>query len=94
MEESDSRMSKSYIKQILEAASQLDELVDPEQDLEDWVDAKITRARNDLADVLGYLKYYTPEVVEPSDLPSSSTQVSLANSLKQKAKKIIAQLKK
>lgn len=92
MSESDSRMSKSYIKQIIEVANELDHLLNPEQDLEDWVDAKITRARNDLSDVLGYLKHYPEEVVENSKKSLQTTLV--AKKLRARAKKIIFQLKK
>lgn len=92
MNESDSGMSKSYIKQIIESAQELNQLINPEKDLEDWVDAKITRARNDLADVLGYLKYYPQEVAEYPHEPSE--KILLAKKLKNRARILISQLKK
>lgn len=93
MNESDSRMSKSYIKQIIESANQLNNILNPEHDLEDWVDAKITRARNDLADVLGYLKFYPQEIVEDPKPLSPEDKILVVTNLKNKAKAIIAKLK-
>lgn len=54
--ENESYMSQSYLKNMQQMASDLLEIVDPEADLEDWVDAKITKAHESLADVHNYLR--------------------------------------
>jgi hypothetical protein len=55
-EDNDSHMSVTYLKNIIRMAEELMVLVDPESDLEDWVDAKITIAHEALSDVNTYLK--------------------------------------
>lgn len=52
----DSHMSVSYLKNIIRMAEDLMIIVDPDSDLEDWVDAKITIAHEALSDVHTYLK--------------------------------------
>jgi len=53
--DNDSHMSVTYLKNILDMAQKLHEAVDPNSDLEDWVDAKITIANEALSDVYTYL---------------------------------------
>ena len=57
----DARMSKSFVKNILEMASNLDRIINPDMDLDDWVDAKITKANEALTDVENFLKNYPEE---------------------------------
>lgn len=54
--EDESYMSQSYLKNMQKMVSDLLEIVDPEADLEDWVDAKITKAHEALSDVHNYLR--------------------------------------
>jgi hypothetical protein len=57
----EARMSKSYIKNIQELATNIDQMISPEQDLDDWVDAKIVKANEALSDVHNFLKNYPQE---------------------------------
>jgi hypothetical protein len=51
----ESHMSFQYVQDIADHAAELLELIDPSEDMEDWVDAKITMARQQLLDVTHYL---------------------------------------
>jgi hypothetical protein len=52
----DSQMSSTYLKNIILMTQELNQIIDPKNDLEDWVDAKITIAHESLSDVLTYLR--------------------------------------
>ncbi len=54
----DARMSKSFLKNIIEHAEALVEMIDVEEDLDDWVDAKITKANEALSDVYNFIRNY------------------------------------
>lgn len=54
--ENESYMSQSYLKNMQQMISDLLKIVNPEGDLEDWVDAKITKAHESLSDVHNYLR--------------------------------------
>lgn len=54
----DARMSQSFLKNILETTNNLLDIVDVDEDLDDWVDAKITKAHEALQDVYNFLKNY------------------------------------
>jgi hypothetical protein len=54
--ETESYMSQSYLKNMQLMVSDLLEIVEPQADLEDWVDAKITKAHEALSDVHNYLR--------------------------------------
>ena len=49
-------MAIGYVRDILDMAQMLENLLHNEPDLEDWVNAKITRSRTDLVDVTKYLQ--------------------------------------
>jgi len=52
-------MSKQFLEDIADAAQEMFHLVNEDSDeLEDWVEFKITRAKTDLFDVLSYLRYW------------------------------------
>lgn len=52
----DSSMSTQHILDLLSDAAELFDLVDPSENLEDWVEFKISRAKQDISDVKSYLK--------------------------------------
>lgn len=54
----DARMSQSFLFNILETSNDLLDLIDVEEDLDDWVDAKITKAHEALQDVYNFIKNY------------------------------------
>jgi len=80
----DARMSKSYIKNIIEMATSIDHMISPDVDLEDWVDAKITKANEALLDVRTYLKNYEEGRSTPEgwDLAASTKNIKTAQSYK------------
>ena len=49
-------MAIGYVRDILDMAKMLENIIHNEADLEDWVNAKITRSRTDLVDVTKYLQ--------------------------------------
>jgi hypothetical protein len=49
-------MAIGYVRDILDMAKMLENIIHSEADLEDWVNAKITRSRTDLVDVTKYLQ--------------------------------------
>ena len=66
-EESESRMAKKDLKDIMEYAQALDGMVAGSEDLEDWVDSKITIARQYLSDIAHYLSYENGQPTEELD---------------------------
>jgi hypothetical protein len=49
-------MAIGYVRDIMDMAQMLENIIHNEPDLEDWVNAKITRSRTDLVDVTKYLQ--------------------------------------
>ena len=66
-DESESRMAKKDLKDIMEYAQALDNMVAGSEDLEDWVDSKITVARQYLSDIAHYLSYEHGQPTEELD---------------------------
>jgi hypothetical protein len=66
-DESESRMAKKDLKDILEYAQALDGMVVESEDLEDWVDSKIAVARQYLSDIAHYLAYEHGQPTEELD---------------------------
>lgn len=66
-DESESRMAKKDLKDIMEYAQALDKMVVESEDLEDWVDSKITVARQYLSDIAHYLSYEHGQPTEELD---------------------------
>ena len=66
-DESESRMAKKDLKDILEYAQALDGMVVESEDLEDWVDSKIAVARQYLSDIAHYLSYEHGQPTEELD---------------------------
>ena len=56
-----SEMSKSNLHKIIDYSEQLQSMIDPKKDLEDWVKAKLTHAADYLDTVFDYLSYYNEE---------------------------------
>lgn len=54
--ENESSMSVQHLMDIAQAAGEMLDIVEPDKDMEDWIDTKIARAKQDLLDVLHYLK--------------------------------------
>jgi len=52
-----SDMAKQFLAEINEMSEKINSMIDGKQELEDWVDGKITRAKTDLSDISGYLKH-------------------------------------
>lgn len=55
---SDARMSQSYLKDAEKKIAELLSMIKPDQDLDDWVDAKITKAHEAISDVHTFLSNY------------------------------------
>jgi hypothetical protein len=55
-EHDDSSMSVQHLYDLLTDGGDLLDIIDPGKNLEDWVEFKISRARQDIADVKSYLK--------------------------------------
>ena len=66
-DESESHMAKKDLKDIMEYAQALDKMVVESEDLEDWVDSKITVARQYLSDIAHYLSYEHGQPTEELD---------------------------
>ena len=66
-DESESKMAKKDLKDILEYAQALDGMVVESEDLEDWVDSKIAVARQYLSDIAHYLSYEHGQPTEELD---------------------------
>jgi hypothetical protein len=66
-DESESKMAKKDLKDILEYAQALDGMVVESEDLEDWVDSKISVARQYLSDIAHYLSYEHGQPTEELD---------------------------
>ena len=52
----DSSMSIQHLYDVIDDATDLLTLIDAKINLEDWVEFKIARARQDIADVKSYIK--------------------------------------
>jgi len=52
-----SDMAKQFLAEINEMSEKIDSMINGKQELEDWVDGKITRAKTDLSDISGYLEH-------------------------------------
>ena len=66
-DESESKMAKKDLKDIMEYAQALDGMVVETEDLEDWVDSKIAVARQYLSDIAHYLSYEHGQPTEELD---------------------------
>lgn len=60
-EDFDSHMTAQFLEEIAKDALDLVKLINPEKNLEDWIDFKIARARQDLADVKSYIEYQSKQ---------------------------------
>lgn len=60
-EDFDSHMSVQFLEQLAKDAKELASLIDPEKNLEDWIDFKIGRARQDIADIRSYIEYQSKQ---------------------------------
>ena len=74
-------MSRQSIEAIADAAEELYDLVNQEQELDDWVEFKITRSKTDLYDVLEYLRYHSDDddwvEIEPAEISQHPMILSL-----------------
>jgi hypothetical protein len=52
-----SDMAKQLLAQIQEMSVKLNQIIESDGELEDWVDSKIVTAKKDLEDIAGYLKH-------------------------------------
>lgn len=86
----DARMSYSFLLNILETTNDLLDMVDVEEDLDDWVDAKITKAHEALQDVYNFIKNYdktaglklknTPSLFKPEKAEKVAKELSEGDS--------------
>ena len=66
-EEEQSRMAMSDLRNIAENVTELQSLVDENFPLEDWAEAKITKAADYVRSVLQYIKYEVDREGEPDE---------------------------
>jgi len=52
-----SDMAKQFLAEINKMSEKINSMIDGKQELEDWVDGKITRAKTDLSDISGYIEH-------------------------------------
>ena len=93
-EESESRMAKKDLKDIMEYAQALDNMVAGSEDLEDWVDSKITVARQYLSDIAHYLSYehgQPTEELDKGDVIGMQTKKVISTDTKPAPKELVAQ---
>lgn len=93
-DESESRMAKKDLKDIMEYAQALDKMVVESEDLEDWVDSKITVARQYLSDIAHYLSYehgQPTEELDKGDVISMKDKKVISTDTKAAPKELVAQ---
>jgi hypothetical protein len=93
-DESESRMAKKDLKDIMEYAQALDNMVAGSEDLEDWVDSKITVARQYLSDIAHYLSYehgQPTEEMDKGDVVSMKDKKVISTDTKAASKELVAQ---
>jgi hypothetical protein len=59
--ENESHTPLQQVKSLIGVATNLEKLIDPNSDLEDWIGSKIARALSDITDLKNYLEYHTVE---------------------------------
>jgi HEAT repeat protein/ribosomal protein S8 len=93
-DESESHMAKKDLKDIMEYAQALDKMVVESEDLEDWVDSKITVARQYLSDIAHYLSYehgQPTEELDKGDVISMKDKKVISTDTKPAPKDLVAQ---
>jgi hypothetical protein len=93
-DESESRMAKKDLKDIMEYAQALDNMVAGSEDLEDWVDSKITVARQYLSDIAHYLSYEHGQPTEElgkGDVVSMKDKKVISTDTQPASKELVAQ---
>ena len=93
-DESESRMAKKDLKDIMEYAQALDNMVAGSEDLEDWIDSKITVARQYLSDIAHYLSYehgQPTEELDKGDVVSMKDKKVISTDTKPAPKELVAQ---
>ena len=71
-----SRMAKSDLYNIAENAKMLHDMLEEDYPLEDWAEAKITKAADYVRSVIQYLKYEIEKEGEPADQEHSKIYIA------------------
>jgi len=87
-EDFDSHMTVQFLEQLAKDALALSQMIDPNKNLEDWIDFKVGRARQDIADIKSYIEYQT---TRPRDFNAISAKLEEKGYLK--ASKILKEKK-
>jgi hypothetical protein len=93
--ENESHVPLLQVRSLIGVAADLEKLIDPSTDLEDWVGSKIARALSDITDLKNYLEYHTVEGkyntpntfdIGPVSLDSIASRVNRIKSIIKKSK--------
>jgi len=76
-EEAEGKMYLQNLEEIATNARKIRELIQPEEDLEAWVQDKITIAHHNMDAILGY---YNSKSAEKPGVPGEKTSMLLSNS--------------